>query len=60
LAHFDAGDLAGEFEAERFSQYAELHAIQREAERLGEDWNEIYFWVVMEMEIYESDREPRL
>ena len=58
LARFDTCDLAGEFEGERFSRYAELRSIQAEVERLGEDWRDVYFQVVSEMEIYESDRQP--
>jgi hypothetical protein len=58
LARFDCCDLAGEFEEERFSHYAELRAIQAEAEQLGENWLDIYWQVVHEVEIYESDWEP--
>jgi hypothetical protein len=58
LARFDVCDLVGEFEAERFFHWSELRAIQQEAERLGEDWWEIYFQAVCEEEIYGSDSDP--
>ena len=57
LARFDVCDLTGEFEAERFAHSLELRAIQKEAERLGENWQDVYYQAVSEVEIYESDRE---
>jgi hypothetical protein len=58
IARLDTCDPAGEFARDRFCHLAELRAIEKEAERIGEDCKEIYYVAVSEMEIYESDREP--
>lgn len=60
MARFDACDLTGEFEQERFSCYAKLRSLQAEAEQLGLSWTDIYSQAVAEVEIYESDRESEL
>ena len=59
IARYDACDLHGEFEPERFYHLAELSAIRKGVEALGLDWEEFYALVADQVEIYESGREEQ-